>query len=705
MKLVKPINDLRSKKKHSKPKHSINVRRVDISSLTQRDYIFINSLEGVEKATKEILLMDVTAIGVDTEFQYTKYFLGKKKKGDAYGTGDIKTIVPLLLSLAVVTKGAIIPYVIDLRVRGICPWIQKLMNCGHRLVFHYVKAEVFCLKILGVEIPDINIFDTHLAQLFLNLGHYHHRYIEENPNSDEDEENNRNKMEEKKEFATSLVSVCKKYGVEHKYMLKKKHIQYSFLQIKPNAQFTQEQLDYSAKDAISTVQIYFYLIEDLIKNDLLYHMETVEFPYAIPNAECEWNGFKVSKDKCSLALKGLLAAVELKVEYFRMLKVKNPRSGLEIKNLFRKKKILDYFRYSKNKSGYSFASAMLKSNRGRHLIIENLYIYKKYISKTTSKIFTDEYVSIDGCIHPNWIQGGAETGRTTSRNPAATSIGKIFRPIVVPEKNDDLFESNSTKEENDLFECDLSQIEMGVAAALSGDLKLIEDYNKSDVYVNVAKRFFKSKLSDKQLNYTDEEFKDDPYTSKMRDIIKKFCLSAIYNVSAYGVAGQLGISEIEAQRELDRFFREYRTLKEYLEELPLTGKNRGYSLSITGMKRFRNKTGPLTNWENNWMRNAPIQSSAADLFKLCVIRLNRILKKYSAKIILQIYDSVVIEVKNEYFDLVSELVKRTMEATVEELFPCLVGKADLNNKHPFCWSKDEKFNSIEEFIKNPEYKP
>ncbi len=667
---------------------------------------FLSSKEEVLEMVHDLLSQDMRLLAIDTEFRYgNKKFLKLKKdrspRKNAKEWTDIKSIVPLLLSLCAVVDDKKFVYVIDLRVDGITEALQKLLNSGVKVAVHYVKAEYHCLKTIGITFPT-NLFDSHLGALALNLGKFHHRYISENPESDKEAQENKAQSDGKKLYHSSLLGVCQKYGIKHHFRNSKKKLQLSFDKVGPNESFTQEQIEYAAEDAIVEADIYYAMCSELIAQDLISHMEKIEFPYALSNAECEWVGVRVSDEACNKVVLGLTKAVREYEKTFRAhpYNIVNPNSRNEILSLFTKLGILKHFtvrsrakKTGRNVPKYSFSRDVLERNQNIHDVVLMLRNYKKSHQKASEKLFHGEFRSCDGRVHASLLQLGSDTGRTTSVDPPLNSTGKIFRPIVIPEEG------------WKIGEADLSQIEMGVAAAISKDPQLIADYNGGDIYMQIAKRMFRHLLSPAQLAYTIKEFKKDPFTRNLRDRMKVFCLGVIYNMSPAGVARDLGISEAQARLEIELFFSHYPVLRNFMEESAIYGGFRGFARSITGLKRFRAKPSiATTHWEVNWLRNMPIQASAADLFKLIVIKLTQEYKRFGAKLILQIYDSVVFEVPAEYFEDVAELTKIVMEATVSEVFPVLRGKVDVNTENPFCWNKDGKTDSIEQFLLNPEYK-
>lgn len=660
-----------------------------------RDIQFIDSADKAEEMLHTLLSCDVSLLAIDTEFRYgrkkhLKMTLNGTPRSNSKEWVDIKSIEPLLLSVAAVVGNNLVVYVVDLRVANIASPIQQLLNSGPKLSVHYLKAEYHCLRTLGISLPE-NIYDTCLAAKALNLGKHHHRYTTQEAESDEEATKAKDDAGKAKSHFSSLVAVCNHHGIKHKFATSKDRLRQSFDKMKPGQSFTTEQIAYAAEDAIVTAQVTPKQMVDLMKHDLLTHMEKIEFPYALANLESEWHGVLISEAACQQTIQGLTKALDHLRGYFTETGVGNPNSPNEIYDLFSRRNLMSHFR-AKSKVGYSFRSELLEQSQEVDESIKHLYHFRKYQTKLSDKLFRGDYVASDGRVHASLNQLGSDTGRTTSTGPSINSIGKIFRPIVIP------------AEGYLIGEADLCQIEMGVLAAISGNIELIEAYNTGDIYCAAAKRFYWDDLTENQRRYSVDEFKGDPDTKKLRNRMKIFCLGVVYNMSDIGVARSLGISKEQARVEIQKFFALYPSLQKFMEDQSSYGGLRGYARSITGLKRFRARAEGLPSyWETNWLRNMPIQASAADLFKVIVTRLSREYRRNGTKLILQVYDAVVFEAPAEHFQETATRTKQIMEECVTEMFPVLRGQADLNVKKPHCWNKDGIDDSIQRFLKDPEF--
>src|SRR5262249_25262241 len=106
-------------------------------------------------------------------------------------------------------------------------------------------------------------------------------------------------------------------------------------------------------------------------------------------------------------------------------------------------------------------------------------------------------------------------------------------------------------------------------------------------------------------------------------------------------------------------------------------------------------------WERNWMRNHPVQGSAAAVFKVAGNRLDRLYRRYDAWLLVPLHDAYVFEAPMENLKEVGDLTERVLCETVQEHFPALEPRAEMNVSHPDCWNKDGRCDSIERWLEDP----
>ena len=410
-------------------------------------------------------------------------------------------------------------------------------------------------------------------------------------------------------------------------------------------------------------------------------------PWIITNARIEWNGVRIDYSEIKHVTKKITS---IKKQYEKILLekfgIKNVQSYSELYKFFSQAKILNSF---KKHGRYCFDKDILKQNYHLHSAIQLIQETKKAQDCLSNKIMHPEFIGNDGRIHACHIQLGADTGRQTCRNPNLHGINKILRPLIIPEEN------------CGIGEADYCQMEIGVAAAMFNDQKLIEMFNTGDVYSAMAQNFYKDELPD-ALALSGVEFKKKypEYRKKM----KSCTLGLLYGMTAYGLAAWLGISIKDATVLQQKFIVMFPQIKAGFDKISSSGAIRGYTTTTSGLKRYRAKNGTATKWEKNWLGNHPVQGSAATIFKTAGNRLDKIYQQYNAKIIIPLHDSFIFEAPLNVLVEVANKTKEIMCNVFQEFFPVLNPKVDVNISKPHCWNKDGRNEAMRSWIEEANQK-
>jgi DNA polymerase-1 len=250
-------------------------------------------------------------------------------------------------------------------------------------------------------------------------------------------------------------------------------------------------------------------------------------------------------------------------------------------------------------------------------------------------------------------------------------------------------------------EVDLSQIEVGISAAVYGDPNLIRMFNGQDVYTAMAKHYYADELPADDQKLPDKVFKKKH--RHLRDRMKTFTLATIYNITPFGLSLRLNISVERAAEEQARFLCMFPDLARALRQASDFGALRGYAYLCSGLRRWRARTGVPSSWETNWMRNTPVQGSAGVVFKAAGNRLYRRYQHYGAKLILPMHDAFVFEAPQQHLRVVAKITAEVMRSTVQEYFPELDPQVEINIDHPNSWNKDGKHRSLKLWTVSPEY--
>jgi DNA polymerase-1 len=214
----------------------------------------------------------------------------------------------------------------------------------------------------------------------------------------------------------------------------------------------------------------------------------------------------------------------------------------------------------------------------------------------------------------------------------------------------------------------------------------------------MAKRIFQADLSPEDLALDNATFKSRH--ARCRNLTKPLVLGIIYGESIFGIARDLGTSRSEAERLWNVFRDLYPTLCDGMEEARSHAVRRGYAY-IEGLRRFRTGDGPASGHELRALGNATVQGAAGLVFFEAGNRLRRLLRASDARIILPVHDSYVFEAPLDRFAHVAELVRVVLVHTIQERFPDLRPRADVNISHPECWNDDGRFDSLDRFLEDP----
>jgi DNA polymerase-1 len=261
----------------------------------------------------------------------------------------------------------------------------------------------------------------------------------------------------------------------------------------------------------------------------------------------------------------------------------------------------------------------------------------------------------EGRLHAQFLQTGTTTGRMASANPNLQNIpirteqGRAIRNAFIP------------REGYTLVALDYSQVELRIAAILSGDEKLCEIFRSGrDVHTEVA-----SAVMGVAGNEVDRE---------MRRRAKIINFGILYGMGVNALKTQLGTSIGEAQAYLDDYFETFGRLKEYLEETKGFARKHGYTETLFGRRRqfpeMKSTMAYVRAQAERMAINAPIQGTQADLIKLAMVRADEALRQEGrrdeAHLLLQVHDELVYEIKNEFVGELAQKIKDIMECALPD---------------------------------------
>ncbi|MEQ8313536.1 MAG: DNA polymerase I [Gammaproteobacteria bacterium] len=264
-----------------------------------------------------------------------------------------------------------------------------------------------------------------------------------------------------------------------------------------------------------------------------------------------------------------------------------------------------------------------------------------------------------GRVHSTFQQAVAATGRLSSTDPNLQNIpirtaeGRRVRQAFVPDKG------------NKLLAADYSQVELRIMAHLSQDDGLLTAFTSDeDVHRATAADVFGTTL--------------EKVTTEQRRSAKAINFGLIYGMSAFGLANQLKVSRSEAQKYVERYFDKYPGVKDYMEQTQAFADEKGYVETLFGRRLYlpdiRAGNAMIRKAAQRTAINAPMQGTAADIIKRAMIDIANWLEqnRLEAKMVLQVHDELIFEVKEGDVELLAEGVKFRMATAAALDVPLIV---------------------------------
>jgi DNA polymerase-1 len=309
----------------------------------------------------------------------------------------------------------------------------------------------------------------------------------------------------------------------------------------------------------------------------------------------------------------------------------------------------------RTKTGYSTDADTLEALREKHPIV-GLILEHRQLSKLKSTYVDALPQLVDpmsGRVHTSFGQASTATGRLSSSNPNLMNIpirselGQRIRRAFKAGRPDHVMVS-----------ADYSQIELRIAAHLSGDPKLLGAFAAGqDIHTATAAAVFKIPI--------------ESVNPDQRRLAKVANFGSIYGQGEYGLSQQLGITGDVAREFLAQYWSTYSRLKEYLDEVRKKAREEGFVVSDTGRRRaipdLRSPNFQLRSAAERMAINFPMQSLAADIIKIAMVRLQREIEadEIEGRMLLQVHDELLFEVPRSEVDQFAEKVPRIMTGAYE----------------------------------------
>ncbi len=423
---------------------------------------------------------------------------------------------------------------------------------------------------------------------------------------------------------------------------------------------------YSCEDADWTNRIYKKLKKKLKKEKLDKLFFEMEMPLVLVLAQMEENGIMIDKDflaKMSVKLHKKINQLEKKIHELAGEPF-NVRSTKQLKEILFEKLKISSKGIKKNKTGFSTAFDELEKLKDEHKIIALIQEHRE-LSKLTST-YIDSLPKLTNKktnrIHTSFNQTVTATGRLSSSDPnlqnipIRTKLGKQIRQAFVAQKG------------NKLFSIDYSQIELRVAAHLSGDKKMIQAFkNGLDIHTQTAA----------EINHINI----DEVSPEMRRSAKAVNFGVLYGQGIHGLAKGTGISYMEAKNFIEDYFATFPGIKKFIDQTIEKARKTGKVETMFGRVRYLpdiNSTTPMIKKASERMAiNTPVQGSAADILKMAMIKIFQT-KNIQAKMLLQVHDELVFETRANKVQEEAKKIKKIMETIIKLKVP-LVADVKVGN--------------------------
>lgn len=412
--------------------------------------------------------------------------------------------------------------------------------------------------------------------------------------------------------------------------------------------------EYLVKISRGLLALYEKLNDDIISNEMTEILQKNEMPLMNVLASMEKNGIKIDKNyfkNYSLELKIQLEKIEEEIykEAGEIFNLNSPKQLGEI--LFEK---LSLPSGKKTKTGYSTDVSVLEDlEYNGYGIAKHILEYRKLNKLKNTYVDTLPDLADDKLrIHTTFNQIGTVTGRLSSMDPNMQNI---------PVKTEEGLKIRSgfiAEEGNLLMSIDYSQVELRVLTSLSEDENLISAYrNKKDLHDLTARKIFSME-------------EDETVSREKRAIAKTINFSIIYGKTPFGLSRELKIPVKDAANYIEKYFEQYPRVVEFEKNIIKIAEQKEYVQTLFGRRRkidgINSKNKNMKAQAERMAVNTVIQGTAAEIIKKVMLKIYDFLKdKNDIKLLLQVHDELIFEVKEEKIEFYQEILADIMKNTVK----------------------------------------
>jgi DNA polymerase I len=421
-------------------------------------------------------------------------------------------------------------------------------------------------------------------------------------------------------------------------------------------------LNYAAEDADVTLQLHQAMWPRLASNDKLrFIYEKIELPVSRVLQQVERNGVLIDSDllaKQSAEIGQRLLEIEKQAHELAGQPF-NLNSPKQLGEIFFDKLKLPVVK--KTPSGSPSTDEEVLQKLAEDYPLPKVLLEYRSLAKLKST-YTDKLPKMvnpaTGRVHTNYGQAIAVTGRLSSNDPNLQNI-----PIRTAEGRR-IREAFIAPVGSVIVSADYSQIELRIMAHLSGDENMLRAFAAGeDIHRATAAEIFGLALSE--------------VSSEQRRYAKVINFGLMYGMSAFGLAGNLGIERSAAQMYMEKYFTRFSGVKQFMDDVRQQAKSQGYVETVFGRRlwlpEINSPNGPRRQGAERAAINAPMQGTAADLIKLAMIDVQKWLTASQMKtlMVMQVHDELVLEVPEHELALVKEKLPALMAEVAQLKVPLL----------------------------------
>ena len=314
----------------------------------------------------------------------------------------------------------------------------------------------------------------------------------------------------------------------------------------------------------------------------------------------------------------------------------------------------------KTKTGYSTDAETLEELRSESPIIDDILEYRQVTKlRNTYALVLPGVADGSDRIHTDFKQALTATGRLSSADPnlqnipIRTKMGRELRRYFIAEEG------------YTLVDADYSQIELRLLAHIADDYTMKDAFRcGEDIHRKTAAAVF--------------GVPEEAVNEQMRKRAKAVNFGIVYGISGFSLSKDVGTTVAEATRYIKSYMMNYPSIDRYLEEVVEQAKLDGYTTTVFGRRRYipelSAQNGNMRAFGKRVAMNAPVQGSAADIMKLAMIKVrDRLLREgLDARIVMQVHDELVVEVRDDQVELCQSILKQEMESVTELSVPLTV---------------------------------